>query len=74
MKRNKVPCFVLLVSLTPMVVGQVDHSIDQDEDLLAVDSIDNEVDTVYLRHVIIGFYFMSHSSVPSSPLPPYLPR
>ena len=60
-----------------MVVGQVDHSIDQDEDLLAVDSIDNEVDTavaVYLRHVIIGFYFMSHSSVPSSPLPPYLPR
>ena len=73
----QVPCFVLLVSLTPMVVGQVDHSIDQDEDLLAVDSIDNEVDTavaVYLRHVIIGFYFMSHSSVPSSPLPPYLPR
>jgi len=52
MKRNKVPCFVLLVSLTPMVVGQVDHSIDQDEDLLAVDSIDNEVDTAvagYLR-------------------------
>merc|ERR1712013_288168 len=43
MKRNKVPCFVLLVSLTHMVVGQVDHSIDQDEDLLAVDSIDNEV-------------------------------
>ena len=35
-----------------MVVGQVDHSIDQDEDLLAVDSIDNEVDTAvagYLR-------------------------
>jgi len=43
MKKNKVPCYVLLLSLAPLVVSQVDHSIDQDEDLLAVDSIDNEV-------------------------------
>jgi len=34
---------VLLATISPLAVCQVDHSIDQDEDLLAVDSIDNEV-------------------------------
>jgi len=43
MRRNKVPCFVLLATITPLAMCQVDHSIDQDEDLLAVDSTDNEV-------------------------------
>ena len=36
----------MLVSVSPLALGQVNQEIDQDEDLLAVDSIDNEVGTV----------------------------
>eukprot|EP00092_Neocalanus_flemingeri_P013496 GFUD01014555.1.p1 GENE.GFUD01014555.1~~GFUD01014555.1.p1 ORF type:complete len:248 (-),score=74.48 GFUD01014555.1:131-874(-) len=41
--RNKVFCLVVLVCVSPLALGQVNQEIDQDEDLLAVDSIDNEV-------------------------------
>jgi len=34
---------LVLVSVSPLALGQVNQEIDQDEDLLAVDSIDNEV-------------------------------
>ena len=39
----------VLASLTPLALCQVSHSIDQDEDLLAVDSVDNKVNTLKLH-------------------------
>jgi len=43
MKSNKVLCLAVLATIGPLSLCQVDHSIDQEEDLLAVDSIDNHV-------------------------------
>ena len=69
----QVLCVAVLVSITPLALCQVSHSIDQDEDLLAVDSIDNEVGTLHF-HLIVplkrDYSFVFHVSFRRPILPP----